>query len=107
MENKMIDYDNSYLENKTLKEKVNKDTPIKEWLVNYVGTEFLSEVERINVEDTEEPLEWDGSVTVEMIVEMLAKEFPEFLMAVAEENFIRGYTQAMADVYGPQPAGEE
>jgi len=103
----MIDYDNSYLENKTLKEEVNKDTPIKEWLVNYVGTEFLAEMERINSEISEEPLEWDGSVTVEMIIEMMSVEFPEFLMAIAEENFIRGYTQAMADVYEPSRAIEE
>jgi len=98
---------NTYLENKTLKEEVSKDTPIKEWLVNYVGTEFLSEVERINVEDTEEPLEWDGSVTVEMIIEIMSEEFPEFLMAIAEENFIRGYTQAMVDVYEPEQNSEE
>jgi hypothetical protein len=102
MENKMTDYDNSYLENKTLKEEVNKDTPMKEWLVNYVGTEFLAEVERINAEKPEEPLEWDGSVTVEMIVESMSTEFPEFLMAVAEENFVRGYSQAMVDVYEPE-----
>jgi len=107
MENKMTNIDNTYLENKTLKEEVSKDTPIKEWLVNYVGTEFLSEVERINVEDTEEPLEWDGSVTVEMIIEIMSEEFPEFLMAIAEENFIRGYTQAMVDVYEPEQNSEE
>ena len=103
----MTDYDNSYLENKTLKEEVNKDTPIKEWLVNYVGTEFLSEMERINSEDPDSDLGWDGSVTVEMIIEMISKEFPEFLMAVAEENFIRGYTQSMADLYGPENNVEE
>jgi len=98
----MTDYDNSYLENKALKEEVKKDTPIKEWLVNYVGTEFALELERINSEKPEEPLEWDGSITVEMIVEIVAKEFPEFLMAIAEENFLRGYTQAMTDVYGAE-----
>jgi hypothetical protein len=107
MENKMTDYDNSYLENKTLKEEVQKDTPIKEWLVNYVGTEFLAEVEKIAAEKPEETLEWDGSVTVEMIIELMAKEFPEFLMAVAEENFIRGYNQAMVDIYEPQQTVEE
>ncbi len=37
-------------------------------------------------------------VTVEMIVETMAKEFPEFLMAIAEENWIRGYHQALDDV---------
>ena len=89
---------NTYLENKSLKEEVTKDTAMKEWLVSYVGTEFQSEVKRINSDNPEDPLEWDGSVTVEMIIEMMSEEFPEFLMAVAEENFIRGYTQAMVDV---------
>jgi len=96
----------NYLKNTTLKEKVEKNTPIKEWLVSHVGTEFAAGVERVNSEKPEEPLEWDGSVTVEMIIEMMAKEFPEFLMAVAEENFIRGYTQAMVDVYEPEASEE-
>jgi hypothetical protein len=33
-----------------------------------------------------------------MIVETLAQEFPEFLMVVAEENWLRGYHQALTDV---------
>ena len=28
----------------------------------------------------------------------MAEEFPEFLMVVAEENWIRGYQQALTDV---------
>ena len=96
----------NYIENPILKKKVEKSTPIKEWLVNYVGTEFVTELERINSDKTEDSLEWDGSITVEMIIEMMAKEFPEFLMAVAEENFLRGYAQAMTDVYKPE-SGEE
>jgi hypothetical protein len=28
----------------------------------------------------------------------MAEEFPEFLMVVAEENWIRGYHQALEDV---------
>ncbi len=39
----------------------------------------------------------DGQVTVGLIVETMAKEFPEFLMAVAEENWVRGYQQAIID----------
>ena len=97
---------NTYLENETLKEEVNKSTPVKEWLVNYVGSEFVSEMEKINSSGEGEPLEWDGSVTVEMIIEVMSSEFPEFLMAVAEENFVRGYSQAMADIY-PDPISEE
>jgi hypothetical protein len=33
-----------------------------------------------------------------MAVEVFAAEFPEFLLAVAEENFLRGYEQALGDV---------
>ena len=33
-----------------------------------------------------------------MAVDVFAVEFPEFLLAVAEENFLRGYEQALADV---------
>jgi len=42
-----------------------------------------------------------------MIIEMMSIQFPEFLMAVAEENFIRGYTQAMADLHAPVNSSEE
>ena len=70
-------------ETETLKEVVNTETEMKNWLVNYVG-------EKHNPEN--------GEATVEMIVETIAIEFPEFLMPVAEENFIRGYRQAMVDM---------
>lgn len=69
--------------NPTLKEVVQKDTELKKWLVNYVGAKHKPE---------------NGEITVEMIVDTVGKEFPEFLLAVAEENFIRGYEQALADV---------
>tara|TARA_B100000941_G_C28184672_1_gene388788 strand:- start:55 stop:381 length:327 start_codon:yes stop_codon:yes gene_type:complete len=55
--------------------------PLKEVMLEYVGK--LNETE---------------DVTTEMIVHTLAEEFPEFLMAVAEENWIRGYQQAIHDV---------
>jgi hypothetical protein len=48
-----------------------------------------------------------GDVTVEMIVETMATEFPEFLMAVAEENWIRGYHQALDDVETGQKMAQE
>ena len=69
--------------NPTLDQQVLPDTELKEWLVGYVGTQQSPD---------------NGEVTVEMIVETMADEFPEFLMAVAEENWIRGYYQAMVDV---------
>ena len=37
-------------------------------------------------------------MTVEIIVGVMAEEFPEFVIALAEENFIRGYRQAFADM---------
>lgn len=67
----------------TLKETVNtKDSKLKETIVEYVG-------EALNPEG--------GEVTVEMVVQVMASDFPEFLLAVAEENWIRGYHQALYD----------
>ena len=37
-----------------------------------------------------------------MIVDVMAQEFPQFVMALAEENFIRGYRQAFADLEASQ-----
>ena len=84
------------IENTTLKEKVLPENPMKQWLVNYVGETYSIAVEKHNSEE-QEKMEWDGSVTVEMIVESMSLEFPEFVMALAEENFIRGYEQAIQD----------
>ena len=69
--------------NPVLSQTVEPDTDLKNMLIEYVG-------EKINPEDQ--------SITVEMIVETMAKEFPEFILAVAEENWIRGYQQALDDV---------
>ncbi len=73
----------NYNETETLKEVVETTTELKKWLVNYVGEKHDPE---------------NGEVTVEMIVETIAIEFPEFLMAIAEENWVRGYHQALDDV---------
>jgi hypothetical protein len=72
---------------------VQKDNPMKTWLVEYVGN-------KINPEN--------GEVTVEMIVEAMAEEFPDFLMLVAQENWLRGYQQALHDVdYGDLRKNEQ
>jgi len=70
-------------QNPELTKTVAPDTPLKEWLVNYVG---------------EKQTPGHDEITTEMIVETMATEFPEFLMVIAEENWIRGYHQAMSDV---------
>ena len=82
MNDNTIDY-RTYETNEHLDEAVSTDSELKTWLVDYVGN-------RLNPDD-------DG-VTVEMIVNVVANEFPEFLLAVAEENFFRGYEQALTDL---------
>jgi hypothetical protein len=75
------------------KQPVVKDNPMKTWLVDYVG-------QKMNPEN--------GEVTVEMIVESMAQEFPDFLMLIAQENWLRGYQQALYDVdYGELSKNEQ
>tara|TARA_R100000388_G_C7222030_1_gene149538 strand:- start:736 stop:1044 length:309 start_codon:yes stop_codon:yes gene_type:complete len=62
---------------------VDKENELKTFLVNYVGQKNNPE---------------NGEVTVEMIVNTMAQDFPEFVLTVAEENWIRGYQQAMVDI---------
>tara|TARA_R100001079_G_C4419022_1_gene138864 strand:+ start:302 stop:586 length:285 start_codon:yes stop_codon:yes gene_type:complete len=78
----MSDFNDGH-KNPAAEAPVDIDSPMKEWLVSYVG-------------EKHEPN--DGNVTVEMIVETMATEFPDFLLVVAEENWIRGYHQALTDV---------
>jgi len=54
---------------------VQKDNPMKEWLVDYVGQKLKPE---------------NGEITVDMIVQAMSDEFPDFLMLVAQENWLRG-----------------
>jgi len=71
------------MENNLKAQKPIVDTELKEWLVNYVGSKKNPKNE---------------DVTIEMIVETIAEEFPEFLFLVAQENFLRGYEQGLDDV---------
>ena len=78
--------------NEVLDEVVTPENELKKMLVNYVGEKQTPD---------------EDQVTVEMIVDQLAAEFPEFVLAVAEENFIRGYQQALTDVEVGRKAWEE
>ena len=60
----------------------NNDSELKNFLINYTGAKFQPE---------------DEQVTVHMIAEAIAAEFPEFLFAIAEENFLRGYQLGLED----------
>ena len=66
-----------------LEQKVDKESKVKEFLVDYVGSVFQPE---------------NDEVTVSMIIDTMAEEFPEFVLALAQENWIRGYHQAINDM---------
>lgn len=75
------------------KQVVETNNEMKTWLVEYVGEKYKPE---------------DGQVTVNMIVDAMAQEFPDFLMLVAQENWLRGYQQALYDVdYGELSKNEQ
>jgi len=79
-------------ERELLEKQIQPDSVFKTFVVNYVGNQLQPE---------------DGRITVEMIIEVLAKEFPELVLALAEENFIRGYTQGLSDLGESPEQGEE
>ena len=72
-----------YNKNPSLDQSVEPNNDLKNMLVEYVG-------ERLSPKDQ--------NVTVEMIIDVVSEEFPEFLMAFAEENWVRGYHQALEDI---------
>ena len=69
--------------NPTLAMPVKTNSELKQFLVNYAG-------EKLSPENDE--------VTVDMIAQLMATEFPEFVLTVAEENFLLGYQQGINDV---------
>ena len=74
------------MKNPDLEKIVNSgDSKLKELIIDFVG----EEIEPENLE-----------VTVEDILEVFSNQFPEFVLALAEENFIRGYSQALIDIEG-------
>ena len=65
---------------------ITKKNTLKEILVDYIGNKYAIEQD-----------EGEFEVTVQMIVDTLAHEFPEFVMIMAEENWARGYQQGIDD----------
>ena len=71
------------VENETLKEVVKVDSDLKELIVDYVGNKLQPE---------------NDEVTLEMVVSVMVSEFKDLIFAIAEENWVRGYQQALVDV---------
>lgn len=75
--------ENNEKDNELQQKVVDKETPLRELFVQYIGNKLKPE---------------NGEITVEMCVDVLAEEFPDFLLLVAQENFLRGYKQCLADM---------
>ena len=93
----MSDTDNIITEeelhsNPLLAVPVEGNSELKAFLVNYTGTKLEPE---------------DEQVTVHMIAEIVATEFPEFIFAIAEENFLRGYQLGLEDATTLETEAEE
>ena len=71
------------MQNSDLANHVEINSELKDYIVSYVGNKLAPE---------------DNQVNVEMIIHVLADEFPEVVMPLAEENFFRGYQQALEDM---------
>tara|TARA_B100000287_G_scaffold412316_1_gene442640 strand:+ start:299 stop:577 length:279 start_codon:yes stop_codon:yes gene_type:complete len=74
---------NNQEELSTLNEKVDTNNDLKTFIVDHVGTKLSPENDEVNLE---------------MVIEVMAEEFPELVLCVAEENWVRGYQQALIDV---------
>lgn len=69
-------------DNKILQKVISIEGELKTKIVEYVGEKTSPD---------------NGEVTLEMIINCLAEEFPEVLLTVAEENFLRGYEVGLND----------
>ena len=79
---------------KTITEKEYNSVPI----MAVPDTDETAELKNIIINYTGYKLQPEnGKVDVNMIAETLAEEFPEFMYAFAEENFIRGYQLGLED----------
>jgi len=75
--------DQNDYENGLLKKVVTTDGKLKDFLVNYAGNKIQPK---------------GDEVTVEIIIEAIASEFPELLFSIAEENYLRGYNRGLDDM---------
>lgn len=59
------------------------ENDLKDYIINYTGKKLDPE---------------DEKVTIEMIIDVLSQDFPELVLCLSEENWIRGYKQGLTDV---------
>ena len=51
----------------------------------------------------------NGEVTVDMIVQTLAEDFPEIVLAIAEENYLKGFEEGVNadEMYNEDPRAQQ
>lgn len=69
--------------NESIQEPIQPDSQLMEMIVQYTGMKFQPADEQVNLQ---------------MIISTLAEEFPSLILALSEEQFVRGYEQALEDV---------
>ena len=67
----------------TLNNQAEGGTEFRDFIVDYTGKKHNPE---------------NDEVTLEMIIDTLSEEFPEVVLFLSEENWVRGYKQALTDV---------
>ena len=66
--------------------------------INYMSVESDSELKTLIVDYIGEKCKPEnGEINVFMVADVMAKEFPEFVLCIAEENWLRGYEQGLED----------
>lgn len=61
-------------------ENVEETSTLKTLIVDYVGNKLNPE---------------DDNVTIDMVFQVFKEEFPEFLLVLAEENYLRGFKEGL------------
>jgi len=69
-------------------------TDLQSYIVNHVGTKLTPK---------------DNNVTVDMIVQVLAEEFPVLVFAIAEENYLKGFEEGLNadELYEEDPRAQQ
>ena len=67
----------------TLNDTVENNNELMDYIINYVGQETQPE---------------NDEVTIGMVIDVLAEKFPQLVLCLSEEKWVRGYQQALTDV---------
>ena len=72
---------------------VQQETTLKDVIISYVGNRVLSEMTEEEI-GTKEEIE----INSDMVIRVLAEEFPEVMLYHAERNWLLGYERGLEDM---------